>query len=412
MPDFKTSLSKQIEEEKKRKQLLQSKVNAMEMAVKNLQERGVLALNVKLAELGIQATTSDDVLDRAREIIAQNKALQEKEKQIQADVTREEDAHQEILKLIEENRKTLKNSEQRRAITDSDSIASQNTQQISPSKRTSSSSLPPPLPPPTSRPFPSNQSKSDSVTPVASTLNTVNSTGTSSSVCLPPPATTTVSRRGSAAPKDSKGKREPKKRAAKKSSFSDASSSIDDVIADVSAAKKTCDSIDAKSNEKETSSPASAGNPVSQEESSTSSSANDKERLTLTLVINRVNNSASVKSPTRTPPDKSPFGSKNSPKSPHENKRKQKPSDRDNKSSKKTRSSKSSGPDTSSESETKIKIKLGSDKEPVSVEPVLPTPIAVVEKEKSSGKKSLHNRSVVLLLTLVFSQQFLRYLQQ
>ena len=218
MPDFRTSLSKQVEEEKKRKQLLQSKVNAMEMAVKNLQERGVLALNVKLAELGIPATTSDDVLDRAREIIAQNKALQEKEKQVQAEVTREEESHQEILKLIEENRKTLKNSEQRRAISDSDSITPPNTQQISPSKRTSSS-LPPPLPPPTSRLFPSNQSKSDSVTPVAS-LNTVNSTGTPSSVCLPPPASTTVSRKGSAAAKDSKGKREPKKRAAKKSSFS------------------------------------------------------------------------------------------------------------------------------------------------------------------------------------------------
>ena len=142
---------------------------------------------------------------------------------------------------------------------------------------------------------------------------------------------------------------------------------------------------------------------MSQEESSTSSSANDKERLTLTLVINRVNNSASVKSPSRTPPDKSPFGSKNSPKSPHENKRKQKSSDRDVKSTKKTRSSKSSGPDTSSESETKIKIKLGSNKEPVSVQPVLPTPIAVAEKEKSSGEKFLHNRSVALLLTLVFS---------
>jgi hypothetical protein len=383
MPEFKASISKEIDEEQKRKQQLQTQVDAMEKAVKNLQERGVLALNVKLAELGIVANSADDVLDKAREIIAQNKALCEKEQQLQVDVSREEALHQEVQRMFEKNRKTLSQTEVTpRLSIESDSNTSLNgSVPQSPTSRTPAKSGTSILPSQSlTRPLVSNTNKGDK-----STANTpANTVANASPILLPPPPPPPAvlpsnSRRGSAA-KESKGKREPKKRAAKKSS-SETSSSIDDIIADVSTAKKTvADANDAKSND----SSDSPINPGSQEESSTS-----KERLTLTLVINRGNNSASVKSPSRTPPDKSPFGAKNSPRSPHENKRRQKSSERDAKlPSKKTRSSKSSGPDTSSESETKIKIKLGSNKEPVSVEPVLPTPVSLAEKEQSQGKTS------------------------
>ena len=380
MPDFKTSVSKLIDEEKKRKNQLQTQVEAMEKAVKNLQERGVLALNVKLAELGIVATSADDVLDKAREIIAQNKALCEKEQQIQVEVSREETIHQELMKLVEKTtRKTPQVTEQRRSIDgDTVSTAGQRNGSVTQSPGRSSGSLAPPSQTTTSRPEVSNTTVSNN-TPASNVANT-------SSLLLPPPAAPVPSRRGSAA-KEPKAKREPKKRAAKKASL-ETSSSIDDIIADVSAEKKTTTEANvAKGNDKETTSPS---NPGSQEESTTS-----KERLTLTLVINRGNNSASVKSPSRTPPDKSPFGAKNSPRSPLDNKRRQRSSERDSKSAKKTRSSKSSGPDTSSESETKLKIKLGSNKEPVSVEPVLPNPVVIPEKEPSSQGKLLHGRCLV-----------------
>jgi len=368
MPDFKASLVKQIEDEKKRKQVLLTQVESMDKAVKNLQERGVLALNVKLAELGIQASSADHVLDKAREVIALNKALSEKELQIQAEVSREEAINQEIVRFVEKKNALQPQDQNRnRALNGVDTGRSNSVTQ-SPG-RVGKTSLA------TCRPT-SNNSRQE---PLVHPSNDSASKPSDVSV-FPTPAAPVSSKRGSAsAAKEQKGKKEPKKRAKKSatSDLSNSSSSIDDIIANVSSAKSTCDDdLDAKGNDKDaTSQPKTC---VGQGDEST-----DKDkRLTLTLVINRVNNSASVKSPSRTPPDKSPFGSKNSPRSPHENKRKQRSTDRDTKS-KKTRSSKSSGPDTSSESETKIKIKLGSNKEPMSVEAVLPTP-TLPEKEKTS----------------------------
>lgn len=97
--------------------------------------------------------------------------------------------------------------------------------------------------------------------------------------------------------------------------------------------------------------------------SQSAGTSSDKERLTLTFVINRENNSASVKSPikdgSRTgAAERSPSSTsaKNSPKS---EPTKRKFSVTSGAKKKKHRSSRSSGPDTSSESETKLKIKFG-----------------------------------------------------
>lgn len=103
--------------------------------------------------------------------------------------------------------------------------------------------------------------------------------------------------------------------------------------------------------------------------SQSAGTSSDKERLTLTFVINRENNSASVKSPIkdgggssrsgaaeRSPSTASSSSAKNSPKS---EPTKRKLSVTSCAKKKKHRSSRSSGPDTSSESETKLKIKFG-----------------------------------------------------
>lgn len=101
MPDYKVTIQKQIDDEKVKNQSLTVQVDSMERSIKALQESGVQALKSKLNELGITSSTAEEVLDKARNIIAQNKLLIEKEAQLQTQVTREEAIHQEIFKVYE-----------------------------------------------------------------------------------------------------------------------------------------------------------------------------------------------------------------------------------------------------------------------------------------------------------------------
>lgn len=109
MPAFKSSLTKQIEEEKARKQRLEQEVEAMERSVKSLQEKGTAALKSKLSQMGITATTADGVLAVSRSLIAQNKLLIEKEKILQVIKCSSGSSHRtnQLLCLIHVCSKTL-----------------------------------------------------------------------------------------------------------------------------------------------------------------------------------------------------------------------------------------------------------------------------------------------------------------
>ena len=101
LPEYKISVARQIELERKRNNMLTSQVNAAEKSVRILQERGVASLKAKLLEVGITAMTSDDVLNRARELIHKNKVLIEKEARMSAELAHQEAIFMEIGKAYE-----------------------------------------------------------------------------------------------------------------------------------------------------------------------------------------------------------------------------------------------------------------------------------------------------------------------
>jgi len=381
MPEFKSSLVKQIEAEKNRRHSLTAQIDAMEKSIKGLQEKGVFALRAKLSELGIHANTSDEVLDQARQIVAHNKALLEKESQFEAQVAREESVYAEICRVYEKNIREKKidrkffqeltgTLDPHKRLQDSEK--SENT---APEKSSTPSSA-------SSSPTRSENSRTTRSTPQ-------NKNGPERESETPLSSVGPLSLK-----KQAKGKKEPKKRGRKPKAAVKNASLNDASLPEPPPLKKPFDLSDAKISIKgsplrpetgnKTSSATGSANSGSSPSEHRDSPAHEKSeeapRLTLTFVINREKNNFSVKSPSKTPPHKSPYPAKNSPKSPADavvaasSKRKKRSPSRDSSAtttrsaSKKTRSSKSSGPDTSSESEGRIKIKLGSKE--ISVEPV------------------------------------------
>lgn len=387
MPEFKSSLVKQIEAEKNRRHSLTAQIDAMEKSIKGLQEKGVFALRAKLSELGIHANTSDEVLDQARQIVAHNKALLEKESQLQAQVAREESVYAEICRVYEKNIREKKIDRRFfQELTGSldphkrlqDTERSENT---APEKSSTPSSA-------SSSPARSQNSRTTRSTP-QNKNGPERDSETPLSGVGPPPLKKT------AAPKQVKAKKEPKKRGRKPKAADKNASLTDGSLPEPPPLKKPFDLSDAKISIKGSPLRPETGNKTSSSTGSANSGSSPSEhrdspahekseeapRLTLTFVINREKNNFSVKSPSKTPPHKSPYPAKNSPKSPADavvaasSKRKKRSPSRDlsatttRSATKKTRSSKSSGPDTSSESEARIKIKLGPKE--ISVEPVV-----------------------------------------
>lgn len=62
-------------------------MNNLERHIKTLIEKGVVQLKGRLSDLGIKATTSNDLLNEAKNIVAQNKQLQNQEAILQRQIT-------------------------------------------------------------------------------------------------------------------------------------------------------------------------------------------------------------------------------------------------------------------------------------------------------------------------------------
>ncbi|CAG2167730.1 unnamed protein product [Oppiella nova] len=86
-PQHKDLLKQQIEDEKKRNTELISQLNCLERHIKGLLEKGVSLLKSRLFELGIKASTSNELLEKAREMVAHNKELQSKRSSLQKIIT-------------------------------------------------------------------------------------------------------------------------------------------------------------------------------------------------------------------------------------------------------------------------------------------------------------------------------------
>lgn len=82
-PQHKDILKKQIESEKRRNMELMTQLTCLERHIKGLLEKGVSLLKSRLCELGIKASTSHELLEKARQMVAHNRELQMHESSLQ-----------------------------------------------------------------------------------------------------------------------------------------------------------------------------------------------------------------------------------------------------------------------------------------------------------------------------------------
>ena len=82
-PQHKDVLKKQIENEKRRNMELVTQLSCLERHIKGLLEKGVSLLKSRLYELGIKASSSHELLEKARQMVAHNRELQMHESSLQ-----------------------------------------------------------------------------------------------------------------------------------------------------------------------------------------------------------------------------------------------------------------------------------------------------------------------------------------
>ncbi|XP_054162694.1 histone-lysine N-methyltransferase, H3 lysine-79 specific-like [Oppia nitens] len=101
-PQHKEVLKKQIEDEKKRNSDLINQLNYLEKQIKGLLEKGVTLLKSRLFELGINSSTSNELLEKGKEMVAHNRELQIKEASLR-----------KIVNILETKNNLLTNKTQR-----------------------------------------------------------------------------------------------------------------------------------------------------------------------------------------------------------------------------------------------------------------------------------------------------------
>jgi [histone H3]-lysine79 N-trimethyltransferase len=94
---FKENLHRQIETEKEKNKRLLNRTGQLEKQIKVLVEDSVVLLKARMQELGINTTSQNDLLCKAKEIVGKHKELQIMANKIQAQVSSLEDEHNSIL---------------------------------------------------------------------------------------------------------------------------------------------------------------------------------------------------------------------------------------------------------------------------------------------------------------------------
>jgi [histone H3]-lysine79 N-trimethyltransferase len=107
---FKENLKNQIENEREKNKRLLNRTGQLEKQIKVLVEDSVVLLKARMQELGINTSSQNDLLCKAKEIVGKHKELQIMANKIQAQVNNLEEEHNTILaghvkKLAETHKK-------------------------------------------------------------------------------------------------------------------------------------------------------------------------------------------------------------------------------------------------------------------------------------------------------------------
>lgn len=94
---FKENVHRQIEAEREKNKRLLNRTGQLEKQIKVLVEDSVLLLKARMQELGINTTSQNDLLCKAKEIVGKHKELQIMASKIQNQVTNLEEEHNAIL---------------------------------------------------------------------------------------------------------------------------------------------------------------------------------------------------------------------------------------------------------------------------------------------------------------------------
>lgn len=94
---FKENLHRQIESEKEKNKRLMNRTGQLEKQIKVLVEDSVVLLKARMQELGINTTSQNDLLCKAKEIVGKHKELQIMANKIQNQVNTLEEEHNSIL---------------------------------------------------------------------------------------------------------------------------------------------------------------------------------------------------------------------------------------------------------------------------------------------------------------------------
>lgn len=94
---FKENLHRQIESEKEKNKRLMNRTGQLEKQIKVLVEDSVVLLKARMQELGINTTSQNDLLCKAKEIVGKHKELQIMANKIQHQVNNLEEEHNVIL---------------------------------------------------------------------------------------------------------------------------------------------------------------------------------------------------------------------------------------------------------------------------------------------------------------------------
>lgn len=94
---FKENLHRQIENEKEKNKRLMNRTGQLEKQIKVLVEDSVVLLKARMQELGINTTSQNDLLCKAKEIVGKHKELQIMANKIQHQVNTLEEEHNTIL---------------------------------------------------------------------------------------------------------------------------------------------------------------------------------------------------------------------------------------------------------------------------------------------------------------------------
>ena len=109
-PQHKDILKQQIDDERRRNVELMNQLNCLERHIKGLLEKGVTLLKSRLYELGIKASTSRELLEKGKEMVAHNRELHIKEVSLQKHISLLE--NQNIKLMNKSQRKETSNSSQ------------------------------------------------------------------------------------------------------------------------------------------------------------------------------------------------------------------------------------------------------------------------------------------------------------